>query len=53
MWDSELNTGSEFFRQVAELDQVPFVRQWPVLAIQAEEVHLAVFPDDLVELAAG
>ena len=53
MGDAELHAGPEFFRQLAEFGQVPFVGQGPVLAIQAEEVDLAVVLDDLLELAAG
>jgi hypothetical protein len=53
MRDAELHTGPEFFREFAERDQVPFVRQGPMLTIQAEEVYFAVLLDDLLELAAG
>ena len=53
MGDAELHSGSELFRQLAELGQIPFVRKGPVLTVHAEEVHLAAFTDDPLELFAG
>jgi hypothetical protein len=51
MLNPQLHAGAELLRKLAELDEVPFIRHRPVLAVQAEELHAtAGFLDDFLEL---
>jgi hypothetical protein len=52
MLNAELHSRAELFGELAELDELPFVRQRPVLGVQTQELHTSAgLFDDLLELA--